>query len=167
MSGMQPYGRLARCAGWMLLVCLVVGCSAGDSASLSGKVTYDGKAIPDGSIRLQPMGDAVGQGVTAKIVDGKYEISEGLFAGEYRVMVSAMRPATPAEIAAMKRADAEDRESEDEGEEPDQDPGEETTVGDAPSQPMTSYLPAKHGHGSKLTVKLEAGENTKDFDLER
>ena len=155
--------------GWLLagvfVVCATVGCGKGSPAALSGKVTYDGQPVAKGNIRLNPTGETLAQSAAAPIVDGSYEISKktGLLAGEYRVTISAFRPATAAEIVRMKAEDDEFGQvgdDDDEGEEPDEEGGPQ-----ASSEPTVQYIPAEYNQATTLTVELTGGENSKDFDL--
>ncbi len=146
----SSFSFLSAVVAAFLVVC-IVGCggSEGDPASLSGKVTFDGQPIAKGNMKLIPTGDAPGQGGVTQIVDGSYEVtkSDGALAGTHKVMITATRPATAAEIAAMAEDDDEEEE------EPDED---EQAV--APSEPTTQYIPAKYGFQSTLTVDLAPNE---------
>lgn len=133
------------------------GCG-GARSTVSGSVTYDGQPVEDGSIRLHPTGDTQGQGGSAPIVGGRYEMKSdaGLLAGNYTVMISAFREASAAEIAAR-------RDSEESGEE--DDPERAALV--AKTAARTQYLPPKYNQASEIKVELAPGENTKDFDLSK
>ena len=83
--------------------------------------------------------------------------NEELIDGEYTVMISATRPMTPEEIAAMPPPEEdEDEDDLEEGEEP-----------QAPAEPMKQYIPPEYNFGSTLKITLEPGENTQDFELEK
>jgi hypothetical protein len=59
-----------------LAVLCQLGCG-GDSASISGSVTYDGKPVTRGVISIAPA-DGRGKGEGAKILNGKYAIELGV-----------------------------------------------------------------------------------------
>jgi hypothetical protein len=121
------------------------GCSSeGDPCSLSGQVTFDGKPVEDGDLRLDPIQGTPGQAVPAWISGGKYEIplEAGLLAGKYRAWITAtrrtgriIRPAEPM-------------------------PGEPR---EWPHE--VQYIPAKYNEQSKLELTLTPGENTHEFVL--
>ena len=137
-------------------VLCVAGCGPRDAASLSGKVTFDGQPVANGSIRLLPKEGTTGHGGGAAIVNGSYEIpaSVGLVAGDYSVVISATREATAEEAAKM--GDGEERPEAEEG---------EADKGDA--APKVQLIPAKYNLKTTLTVQVSTGVNTKDFDLEK
>lgn len=150
----------------LFLVVCVAGCGpAGGSASLSGKVTFDGQPIEEGNIRLLPTGEGNSQGGAAPIVNGSYEIpaSTGLGPGNYTVVITATRPATPAEISAMKSADDESGKKAEEDVDEDEQAG--AVGGTQPSTPKVQYIPKQFNQTSTLTVEVKAGENSQDFDL--
>jgi hypothetical protein len=138
-----------------LLGCLMLGCSGGDVSTLSGTVNFEGQPLAEGNLRLMPADGATGHGAGAKIVNGSYDIpaSGGLTPGKYSVMISATRAATAAEAAA--RMDGGQGKS---------DPDEEEGEGDAP--PQVQLIPAKYNVATTLTVTIEKGANTEDFDLQ-
>ena len=143
-------------------VCLLVGCSEGEPASLSGTVTFAGDPIEDGSIRFVPVEGAIGPGGSAKIVNGSYEITADseLLAGKHAVTFSATRAATAAEIAQQEREDAADADEEEEDDE------DEAATATDQGPLRVSFLPEKYLRPSDIFVELAPGENTKDFDLE-
>ncbi|HUP79575.1 MAG TPA: hypothetical protein VM260_13570, partial [Pirellula sp.] len=73
-------------SGFLFLLCLVcAGCGSSDGLNrkaISGKVTVDGVAVPNGSVSFEPL-SAGGVGSGAVITNGKYSISkaDGLPAG--------------------------------------------------------------------------------------
>ena len=62
-----------RCSFVMLVAIISLGCDRSAVCRIHGSVTYKGRPIPSGEIRLLP---ADGKGPTAggKITDGRYEI---------------------------------------------------------------------------------------------
>ena len=153
---------------WMVgaafLGCCLTGCGGGggEPASLSGTVKYSGELIPEGSIRLNPKEGTPGNGGAAPIKDGSFSIaaSETLKAGEHTVMIFAMRG-----TGEMFEVEPEMRDATEEGTEEDAD--DEGDLGEGGMEEVTEqYLPEKYNRGSKITIDLAAGENTKDWDLE-
>ena len=129
--------------GLILLFC--VGCSEGETASVSGTVTFAGKEIADGALRFFPVGGTPGNGAGAEIKDGRFEITEeialakGMMAGKYRITVSASRK------TGRKRRSPE---------------GDGTTMDE-----VRSYIPEKYNLRSGLIVELEPGSNQHDLTL--
>jgi hypothetical protein len=130
---------------WTCLVVVgsIAGCSSDSPCSVSGQATFDGAPIPDGNIRLDPMGDTPGPGGAAKIVEGKYEIprDSGMLAGKHQVLISATR-ATGRQVRAENL-----------------DGGPSTTA------EIVQYIPERYNTSSEEDVDLEPGENSEDFDL--
>ena len=85
--------RTVLCSGFRCLLCLVcLGCGSSDGLNrraISGKVTVDGVAIPNGSVSFEPLSTG-GVGSGAVISDGKYSISkaDGLPPGKYLVRIT-------------------------------------------------------------------------------
>lgn len=132
---------------------LVVGCDSGPpTAPVQGRVTYDGKPVPRGTIRFYPVGGgatAVGQIAS----DGAYTLArkvpgDDVLLGEYKVVIEAKEivdsPARPMTF--------ED---------------ELTMAVGAPKNPPKSLVPLKYAsiQTSDLTATVEAGANQIDFDL--
>ena len=112
-----------------------------------GEVTYDGKPLPDGTIRLLPQpGSAEGTATEGDIKDGRYEIpaSIGPLAGlTYKV-----------EIRAQKKV------------------GTVANPFDPTGPPLDrfdNYLPAVYNHKSTLTIAVADREsaNQHDFHLKK
>ena len=124
------------------IVLLTTGCSEGlPRAEVHGKVTLDGKPIPQGDIRFVPTSGPVW---SAKITDGNYTTAgtKGAPVGKLRVEIQAFR--TPPNFPSSLPAD-----------------------GSADGVPMEQYLPAKFNLESKLEMTIEPGATTveKNFDL--
>lgn len=88
MAWLTHFGRGAL----LLTSFLFIGCGDNDGLNrkaLSGTVTVDGKAVPNGSVSFEPLiSGGVGSG--AVISDGKYSIvkKDGLPPGKYRVRIT-------------------------------------------------------------------------------
>ena len=80
-------------SGFLFLFCLVcTGCGSSDGLNrkaVSGKVTVDGVAVPNGSVSFEPLSSG-GVGSGAVITNGKYSISkaDGLPPGKYLVRIT-------------------------------------------------------------------------------
>jgi len=77
----------------LLIIGGICGCGGGDSAgrqAISGTVTLDGQALPQGSISFQPM-DQGGASAGAVITGGSYSVpqEQGLPPGKYRVVINS------------------------------------------------------------------------------
>lgn len=87
--------RLTLRGALAVLLIMTCGCgSAPKTLQVSGKVTYDGKPLEDGSIVFVPIGDDKAPGAGGTIKAGAYDIpaSSGPLQGvKYRVEISAMR----------------------------------------------------------------------------
>jgi hypothetical protein len=123
----------------LLLLCVLIGCG-GNAASVSGKVSFNGKPVEKGGIRLDILQGTSSVAAAAPITNGQYTIpaSAGLVAGEYRVMLSASQD------TGKKRLDRET--------------GQQVPI-------INQLIPEKYNTASELKMKLEPGANTKDFDL--
>jgi hypothetical protein len=71
-----------------LIVALATGC-AGNTATVTGEVTYDGQTVADGMITFLPA-DGKGQPAAGKIRRGKYQI-ENLVPGPKVVKIEAVK----------------------------------------------------------------------------
>ena len=66
---------------------LLSGCG-GAETSITGRVSLDGKPVPEGSIRFIPMEGTQGADAGAVIRDGKYKVVvKDLASGKYRVSI--------------------------------------------------------------------------------
>jgi len=125
---------------------IFTGCigDSGQQAIVSGKVTYQGEPVSQGSIRFVPLGGTKGPSSGAVIQDGVYEAKArgGVPLGEHRVEIKATRPTGEEKPEATKHLDIF----------PD---------------PVEQYLPEKYNTKSEITLKVEKGGKMKhDFVLE-
>jgi hypothetical protein len=131
--------------GWGIVV-LVVACGCGpERVEVTGDVTYAGRPLPDGAIRLFPLDRTASRGAATAVSDGGYRIppDAGLVRGKYRVEITAVRP-TGREVARI-----------------DIKPGEPTTMRES-----KQYLPARYNLESILEVELGDSVNHCSFALE-
>ncbi len=120
---------------------LLVSTGCGNSASVSGKVTYNGQPVKVGSITFLP---ADGQGPSAGgvITDGAYQI-EGMTPGEKNVEIKSA-PDVPVIRTSQESADM-------------------AAAGVQPAPAKQSFPP--EAQGTKQTVTIQSGEQTQDFTL--
>ena len=120
-----------------LLAVSPLGCGGGTNLKeISGQVTLDGQPIESGSITFVPEGKGTAEG--ANLVGGKYTVS--VSPGKLKVSISATRPHPTEKV-------------------PDANP-------DAPMVPkMVQYIPAKYNEATELTITVEKGGSTHDFQL--
>ncbi|MFO0899630.1 MAG: hypothetical protein U0836_19555 [Pirellulales bacterium] len=127
------------CGGILLALALCVGC--GESLpTVSGKVTIDGKPVPEGMISFQPQPS--GAIAVAPIrPDGSYEVktgtATGLKPGEYIIVVQAPKGIPPAPTAQN------------------------------PNPKFERWVPAKYGNPetSGLQLTVTSGSITHNLDL--
>jgi hypothetical protein len=96
------------------LVVFLVGCGGPKGREkVSGKITFRGAPLDQGSIQFHPQDTAAGgsfEGATVK--NGKYEVParQGLLPGKYKVVISSPEPAGSAEpVPGEAGPPAEDR----------------------------------------------------------
>tara|TARA_R110002095_G_scaffold39808_4_gene36660 strand:- start:4033 stop:4449 length:417 start_codon:yes stop_codon:yes gene_type:complete len=127
-------------------VILLVGCSQGESSveliPVSGTVTYQGKPVRDGVIRLAPDKGVQAPVKTTNIINGEYSFTDrsAVAAGTYQVEITAFRGEEKAPL--------------------DVKPGE--------SSGREQFLPAEYNKKTtieKLMVKSGGDEIKKDYSL--
>jgi hypothetical protein len=129
---------------FLLLVLAVISSGCGDNdgrLSVSGNVKLDGKPLPEGSIEFLPIAGTGGPTAGATIEEGKYRIAagRGLFAGQFRVKITAQRN-TGRQATDPYRGVKYDVQEQ--------------------------YLPARYNRKSQLEATLTPeGANVFDFDL--
>lgn len=121
---------------------IVCGCShSGTHGDVQGTVTLDGRPVSAGSIRFRPApGDKPTAGTTIK--DGAYRARVPV--GKVRVEISAPN------LSAQKPLPANSSES---------------LGGDVNYVMPTDLIPLQYNAQSTLTLDVEPGANSKDFDL--
>ena len=145
-------GKLALLPAAALLL-LSLGCNSNaDIGSVTGVVTFNGKAVPEGTITFYP--DAGGRPATGKLQpDGSYELStaspgDGALIGEYKVAIEAKQVTGGAPVHSSLQEEIAN-------------PG-----GGGPSK-VTWLVPEKYASAanSDLTATVTGGDNNIDFKL--
>ncbi len=125
-------------------LCSVWGCgqSGPPRYALSGKVSYDGQPVEDGSIKFFPADSETATGVSGVITEGQYEIprAQGPTAGNHKVWIEARKP------SGIKIP------SEDGGPSIDQ---------------LVQYIPAVYNVRSNLVEEITDDRDDLDFMLEK
>ncbi len=129
---------------WILGLGLLLGCGRGSEiprATVSGKVTFQGQPIADGTIQFIPAKGTKGPAASAAIKDGDYKVvvGGGVPVGTLRVEIQGFEPVagSPNRPPAM-----------------------------ANLQPKKQYVPAQYNRQSKMEVTVEdKGEQIQNFDL--
>jgi hypothetical protein len=121
------------------LVPVLSGCGGDDWGYLEGTVKLNGESVGPGTIYLTPADDSRAGAVATFGEDGTYSI------------ISAGRKpgAPPGEYRVTIR-------------------GGENLTAETAAPPPETKIPPRYGTpaGSNLTVTIEPGDNTRDFDLE-
>ena len=135
--------RTSLCLG---ILFALIGCG-GNTASLSGNVTYEGQPVVQGHIDCLPT-QGGSASVGAKIVDGKYRV-EGLTPGTRLVQISGVLKI----VGPISSADMERKAKEAKGK-------PKADAPDADNIPIDAK-------GNNVQIEITAGQQTKDFDLKR
>lgn len=127
----------SRCFVFALAVLTIVGCGSGDRGYLTGTVSLDGTPVGPGTITFDPVSETTPGAMASFGEDGRYTVfSSGRKEG-----------AVPGEYRVRIHG------------------GEEFgTEGEAP---VETKIPARYGQpgSTELTVIIEPGQNTRDFEL--
>lgn len=105
---MTVIGRVHRLAmgAFACLLCILclVGCGQSPYSAVSGTVTFKGKPVPSGEIRLTPDSSQGNKGpmISMLIVDGKYQTPEdkGVIGGPYQVRIMGYGPGSSSDPTA-------------------------------------------------------------------
>ena len=136
---------------WLMLGVLVAGCggnSGPERATVSGKVTFDGEPVHQGSIAFIPTGQTTGPTAGAVIEKGEYRTlaGGGPVLGSHRVEITAYRTGQRKEIPGAGGA----------------------TTGPSGASVVAEtdmYIPEQYNKVSTLTIDIKSGRNQRDFDL--
>ncbi len=136
-----------------VVVTTMAGCSGGgpEKAAISGRITFQGQPIEDGSIRFVPIKGTKGPATIGKISGGNYTATArgGVPVGTLRVEVMAFRPLPGAKPYTKEEAEG----------------NRGMAVGDYPKK---QFLPPKYNTNSTLEITIESGNKsvTKDIELQ-
>lgn len=140
----------------------ILGCSGDDSGlerryAVTGRVTYQGKSVPKGTIAFEPVNPAppAGRVASGYIENGSYQLTtatpnDGALVGEYKVVIASsdLDTSTLAKKTGglLHQGDTEHQKA---------------------LQTAKSPIPTKYAQStsSPLTRKVEAKANSFDFDL--
>ncbi|MCD4728826.1 MAG: hypothetical protein K8R46_14300 [Pirellulales bacterium] len=148
------HGRLNKFALAVAALCSVVCCGCGPSrpeiASVSGKVTYQGKPIASGRIGFHPE-DGRRPAMAAIEPDGCYKLTtfdskDGALLGKHRVTIKSTRTVGGLPLDGFNR---------------------DAKAAPASLPKLEWLVPEKYSQKdtTPLTAEVEEGENTIDFDL--
>ncbi len=94
-------------AGFGLILCLC-GCNSSGTLPVAGQVLLDGNPLPNASIQFVPQGtgrDATGAtDAQGNFVMSTNEPRDGVMAGTYKVVITAMATAPPQQFASADEA---------------------------------------------------------------
>jgi hypothetical protein len=148
-AGGNATRRLAISIGCSLLA-IAFGCGrqGPERVIVSGAVTYQGKPLPEGCIRLVAIRETAAPVTVAAIVAGRYTLKShgGVPVGTHRIEITAYRP--------NKK-------------QPHADPAASDVPGMESSGVVVQYLPEKYNAKSTLEITVPSGSGaiTKNFDL--
>jgi hypothetical protein len=143
--------------GWLLLLAACAGCSSSTQGTISGKVTYQGKPVPAGTVVFVPQ--VQGGSFVARIRDGQYKL-ENCPVGPAKIAVS-----TPANTDPMKRMMGGKMKRPPEIQE--KLKGGAPAVGAASNDAPTISIPPRYQDPEKsgLTCEVKGGSQVYDIDL--
>ena len=116
------------------------GCGKPSRIAVAGTVTLDGKPLDAGYIAMSPQGDTSSPTAGAPITGGKFSVpsNAGVFAGKFRVEITASRPS--GKTVHTSRG--------------------------VFTNPDEQYLPVRYNSQSELTADVKSdGPNSLKFDL--
>ena len=119
-----------------MLATISAGCQPSNMATISGKVTLDGKPIENGTISFVPT-DGNSSSAGTRITNGEYTLTLPL--GTKRVEITA------SEVVGQRAAYGADSPKVD---------------------VMRSMIPKRYNQESELSIDVKAGKSNHDFNLE-
>lgn len=134
--------------GGIVFMASCAGCakSGPERIIVSGKVTYDGNPVSEGTILFTPLAASRVPSAGASIVDGKYEVNirGGVPVGTHRISIEAYH-----NVPYTLR------------------PGEDAPRNYYNGKVREQFLPSKYNANSQLAVTIDSGSGAiaKDFDL--
>jgi hypothetical protein len=118
----------------------LTGCGDSSRASVSGRITIDGRPVESGAINFFPTGDTKGPSAGASIVEGHYSISadKGVVVGENLVQIRGVRKTGKMVNSPMGHGLIEE---------------------------WADQVPEKYNKRTTLSRAIEPGANVMDFEL--
>jgi hypothetical protein len=141
----RPLAVLFGCATLPAILLVAAGCGSGSSrSSVSGTVQFDGKPVPDGTVRFIAV-DQGNNNTNGAIRDGKYELTAeaGPLPGKYKVQISWPKK-TGKQVNTSENEDPEYAMPE-----------------------VIEQIPDKYNKKTTLEAVIQSGANTHNFDLKR
>lgn len=97
---MTTCSRPSLACAWLSFVIIAIataGCGT-SAATVAGTVSVGGQPLQQGRINFSPIEDTPGGSSGAAIIDGQFDVPEGLQAGKYRIQIDGTRDDPEAEI---------------------------------------------------------------------
>lgn len=119
------------------------GCGSDGRLGVQGKVSFQGKPLPDGTILFVPEDSSAGGSAAGSVIkDGMYSFKadQGLLPGKYKVQISS------ADSSKMVK--------------PDGPPGPESG-----KKVAMERIPEEFNVSSKLVVEVASGKTSHDFEI--
>lgn len=116
----------------------IIGCGPGNRATVSGKVTMNGQALPDGVVTFRPQPNTPGPEFSGMIDHGAYVVAKDVLPGDYLVEVRAWTK-TGRIVKSPFGTDTEEI--------------------------INPIPPRYYGPTSELLAQLKVGKNSCDFEL--
>lgn len=149
--------RLLSVAAVCCMLCLsVAGCGGGDLGEVSGKVTMDGKPLPDALVTFVPMeGGRAATGVSD--ANGNYKLiyidRDGALIGKHKVTVTTVQK--PAPVNSQIRSD-----------DPEYAKMMASKASDYNNATVKEPIPARYNSNTELVKEVTSGDNVIDLPLE-
>ncbi len=150
------HGCVRRC-GWMVLLLLLAGCSS-SNGTITGKVTYQGKPLPSGTVTFVP--EKGGSAVVGVIQDGEYKATK-VPTGPAKIAVITSSTSAPPDYIAQMRPPAELMEKAGMDKSAAESAKSASPSQQAPSLPEKFKDPDKSG----LTYTVKSGTQVHNIDL--
>lgn len=144
-----PLTIIILVAVFLLSACIGCGPARPQTVPVAGRVTYQGKPVPEGRITFLP--DHGRPAIGTIQTDGSYRLTtfqagDGVLPGHYRVTIESMRVSRGSQPKSLQ---------------------DELRMGMGDVSAMESLVPQifSSPHSSTLTAEVKKGENTINFDL--
>lgn len=129
-----------------VLCSMFAGCKNDGLSSVSGKVTWNGTPLEEGTISFMPRGES-GVSTAAQIKNGDY--SARVSPGKMIVKIYAERPLTPDEATALQN-----------------NPMSGSSMTPSGVEVKKQYIPENYNDRSSLFVEIQGNQKNLDFQLE-